>query len=479
MAERKPPVRNIFKNPDQIALENIQREFALCKFGGDVVGVELNQIKSIATFGPAEQLKLYGKQALNILLRRQLRNTPVACSIPAVIQAFWDHPSTKVFERSAFSPSQESDTVLNLWRGSPYQGVEGDCTTITSFIHKVICGQDPVTYSYVLSFLAHMLQRPEEKPGVMLILVGEQGTGKGTFLNLLHQIWSRSTLFVQDVDQITGRYNAALENSFLVLFDEALFVGNHKANDKLKSIVTEPWISIEAKYQPARVIASYHRFVAATNHSHVLQADLFDRRNLFIHVSSHHRQDQAYFREVYRCLDDPKAIDAFVFKLKTLDISKFNVRAKPTTALQIAQQLKSLSGFDRYWYELLCTGELWPEGGAIDGGAKGTFVTTKNIVAGYKAFNSNAGRYSPVQAKELLGRLRYLCPLITGSRQCNTRGLNVPTLGVCRAEFNRSTGLNIRWSGDDDVVPHRQDQSQINFSTDEMESAGETRDSPF
>lgn len=45
-----------------------------------------------------------------------------------------------------------------------------------------------------------------------------------------------------------------------------------------------------------------------------------------------------------------------VHELLGYDLSAFNVRERPKTREHTAQKLRSLSGFDRYWYQVLQTG---------------------------------------------------------------------------------------------------------------------------
>jgi phage/plasmid-associated DNA primase len=129
-----------------------------------------------------------------------------------------------------------------------------------------------------------MLQCPATKPGVMIVLLGGQGTGKGALFALLSRIWAHSVLRVSDIEQIAGRFNAALANAYVVCMDEALFVGDRKSQDKMKSLITEPIISIEQKHQPQHSIESYHRYFAASNHDHFAQIENDDRRYFILPV---------------------------------------------------------------------------------------------------------------------------------------------------------------------------------------------------
>jgi len=64
-----------------------------------------------------------------------------------------------------------------------------------------------------------MLQKPEEKPTVAIILLGGQGVGKGMFYRLIKSIWEHTTLQVHNVDDVIGRFAGSLERSYVVWMD--------------------------------------------------------------------------------------------------------------------------------------------------------------------------------------------------------------------------------------------------------------------
>jgi hypothetical protein len=302
-----------------------------------------------------------------------------------------------------------------------------------------------------------MIQKPTEKPGVMIVLLGGQGTGKGMFFKLLRAIWSRTTLQVTDVDQVVGRFNACLERNYVVCMDEALFAGDRKATDRLKSLVTEPHINIEQKYQPARCIESIHRFFAASNHSHFAQVDSDDRRFVFLRVSNAHQKDSTYFGRLATAINDPTVIGAFVHHLAKIDLTSFDIRNKPQTNEHLEQKLKSLQGFDRYWYEVLVTGDF-------DAGqdhyyvnpswSEATFIPTESLIRHYKTFNKNAQRYQTIQSTEVIAAVKRLCPSAELGRKVSQhgsdskaqkRGLQLPDLATARSEFEAAIGGSIEW----------------------------------
>ena len=213
----------------------------------------------------------------------------------------------------------------------------GATSVIDRHIREVICSGVKEYYEYHMNYLAHMVQKPEEKAGVMLIYMGGEGTGKGSMCRVLEAIWSHSTLQVSNVDDILGRFTGALERSYIVWLDEAIFKGDRKSQDALKTFITEPYIRIEEKYQPKREIESFHRCFAATNHKHFGQVSADNRRFFMLQVSEEKKinksasaEDQKkqgeYWRRFYDALHDGKTIPAFLYHLKQRDISDFNVK---------------------------------------------------------------------------------------------------------------------------------------------------------
>lgn len=152
------------------------------------------------------------------------------------------------------------------------------------------------------------------------------------------------------------QFNAALERHYVVCMDEALFSGDKKSLDRLKSAVTEPTIRIKQKYQPARSIDSVHRFFAATNHDQFAHVEKDERRFFFLRVSSVHKQDADYFKRLCDSFSDGQTLEGFVAFQLSLELADFNVRERPKTTDHDTQRIKSLDKFERYWHEVLSNG---------------------------------------------------------------------------------------------------------------------------
>lgn len=433
------------------ALAIIQSKFAILDLSGEIRIVDKDKIAQVMS-GNAKELSFYRRTEGQILISRELENLPFPVNKKLEFNNFIDNPNTHVYDEVAFSPKATPPRVLNFWVDPPIKPIEGDWFVIQEFLNTVICNNSVALNDYLIRYLAHMLQRPHEKPGIMVVFLSGQGCGKGTFYKLLSRIWSRTTLQVSDIGEIIGQFNAALERNYVVCMDEALFAGDKKSLDKLKSLITEPTCRIEQKHQPSRTIDSHHRLFAASNHDYFAHVDKDDRRFVFIRLSSVHKQDQLYFNAVNHALDDDAVIAAMMHDLMHLDLTEFNIRKRPQTDEHLNQRLQSLGGFERYWYEVLQSGtfdgyQQWDEP---------QFRSTQILIDKFKEYDKNAGRYNPIQQQQISSTLKAICPSAVASRKKisnkQERGYELPHIDVARKDFEMMLGTSVNWDELEDVA---------------------------
>ncbi len=440
-------------------LNVLQDQFAIIDLSGEIRVVKRHQISELLKGNVRGEIGMYKRPDAELSMKRCLEAIPISSNAKKTIGDFWTSPATVEYKETAFTPKKTGPTTLNFWVG-PVSGEKSeDWGVLRDYLRDIICAGVVQNFQYLMHYLAHMVQRPEEKPGVMLVLLGGQGTGKGVFFQLLRAIWPQTTLQVSDIDQVTGKFNAQLERHYVICMDEALFAGDKKSMDRLKSTITEVTIQIEQKYQPSRSIESVHRFFAASNHDHFAHIERDDRRFAFFRVSPARQQDTAYFSGVVEAISNPSVIGALVYDLQNTDLSTFNVRAKPKSDEHVKQKLMSLQGFDRFWYEVLATGNLSGLGdtAGLVGGEwdQAAFVSTGSLITRYTTFNKNAQRHQTVQSQQVTHALRRLCPSARSDRQvckqvplvgqARVRGFQLPELVKAREEFAAAMEAEIDW----------------------------------
>ena len=236
-------------------LQDVQNNFALIDLAGVFYILNREQINNLLHGSDYVSLSYYKEKEGKLVIRRYLETRTHGLQDKEVAELlfnFMKSANTHVYSSVAFDPRPQSPEVLNLWRLHVIQPVPGNFELLGQFILEIICNNDQVNYNYLINYLAHMLQKPEEKPLVAVVLLGGQGIGKGAFYTLIKTIWPYTVRQVQSIEEVTGRFTAAaLEQSLAIWMDEALFSGDKKSTDRLKALITEDRLTIEEKFKPA------------------------------------------------------------------------------------------------------------------------------------------------------------------------------------------------------------------------------------
>jgi len=441
---------------EQSELRALQDKFALIKLTGTIYLIDKEEIaRKLTKSGQSGAVEFIRRQDASLLIARKLSELSSSNNISQITNSFFSSPSTKLYDGVVFDPVNNSDDYLNFWVGPTLQEKKGDWRKIKEFLREVICAGDEESYQYLIHYLAHAVQYPEDKPGVMVILLGGQGIGKGTFGRILQAIWGASCLQVSNVRDITGSFNGALSYSYIVFMDEAMFAGDRRASDALKSLVTEPRISINEKYQPSRSMNSYHRFIAATNAGHFKNTENDDRRDFVLQVAETYKGNHEYWKALNGEIIG-SGTAAMLDELKNMSLSGFNVRLKPSTVALVDQKLKSLDHFGRWWYTCLDQGYCVPDDVvSLDDVAEGswsTFISTETALQGVHTISGGRVFKNPIP-KEVQQAIAKFCPSAEAKQRKENgrrkRGIALPELSVARSEFEQYIGGEIVWIEDE------------------------------
>jgi len=425
------------------ALELLRQRYGLIKMNGRLNLFEKKNLNARTAKGTAERLKLFNRSDGKVLMMRTVRSQFPRIDSNSIVDDFIYSPDTDLYEGVEFNPGNTTEKYLNLWVGPTVIPKAGPWPLIKAFLLEIICDGDRLAYEYLIKYIAHALQRPYEKPGVMIIMLGGQGVGKGTLGRIFQQIWSATYIQVNNIGSVTGTFNAALERAYIVFMDEAFFAGDRRSTDALKSLVTEPFIHINEKHQPTRQLRSFHRFLIATNADHVKNTERDDRRDFTLRVSESRKGDHEYWKALHHEINNG-GVEAMVHDLQAMDLTNFNVRNKPNTKELLEQKLHSLDHIDRWWYECLERGDIDDDGEWPD------FVSTINAIKGIIELSGSSRIYRKPSSITVVNRMKKLCPSATQKQKQTKldrhRGLSLPSLQQARAEFEKYIGAELSWS---------------------------------
>jgi RepB DNA-primase from phage plasmid len=126
------------------------------------------------------------------------------------VSRLWiSHPARRQYSRVVFDPRDTNPLHYNLWRGFAVTAdASKGCDKFLAHIRANICSGNKEHFDWVMAFLAHMVQRPWEKPGVSLVLRGCEGVGKGFFAGVIGELCPQHYVVISQAAQLTGKFNA-------------------------------------------------------------------------------------------------------------------------------------------------------------------------------------------------------------------------------------------------------------------------------
>ena len=247
---------------------------------------------------------------------------------------------------------------LNMYFGLGVQPVECTANDIKPYLKLVrdyICVGNHTHFNYLMNWLAHMVQKPEEKPGVAVVLQGGQGTGKGSMVRPLGEIIGHHYFYAQTPKAVAGNFNAHLENKMMIFADEAFFADKASTN-ALKSMITEPVQTIERKTVDMFMTPSYCRIIMASNHNNVVSAEEDERRYFVLQVSEDKKGNHEYWTDYNDWSKSIPLAGMLLYYLQNRDISKYNPRIAPCTEALVEQKLHNAEPVMQFLFNALNKG---------------------------------------------------------------------------------------------------------------------------
>ncbi|MCB8877599.1 primase-helicase family protein [Acidisoma silvae] len=278
-----------------------------------------------------------------------------------VANIWLNHPERRQFiDGVTFDPTTTKSEagVLNLWEGFAITPALGDWSLLRSHIHQIICDGDRGHFDYLMGWMARMVQRPAEQGEVAVVMKGGEGTGKGTLAKALLKIMGQHGIAISNAKHLTGNFNGHLRDAIMLFADEAFFAGDRAHVGVLKSIITEPYLTVEAKFQNAVQMPNFLHLMMASNEEWVVPASLDARRFFVLEVVDAAKNNHEYFAAIWAQME-AGGYGAMLHDLLALDLTHFNVRAVPVTEGLQQQRKLSLPIPEAWWQDCLARGYVF------------------------------------------------------------------------------------------------------------------------
>ena len=361
-----------------------------------------------------------------------------------IIDYWWRSPSRKSYDGVVFSPGKDIPNYYNLWKGFKVREKQGDWTLFREHIQNVIADGDDAIFQWVIAWMARIIQDPGgERPGTSIVLRGEQGTGKGTFVDYFGQLFGLHYLGIAHASQVVGRFNHHLKDKVLVFVDEGFWAGDKQAEGIIKNLVTEPTLTIEQKGKDIVSVKNNVNLIIASNSDWVVPAGPKERRFMVVDVPNHVIQNRTYFRQLREEMEHG-GLEAMLFDLKRWDYSDVDLGTIPRTKALSEQQYNSLDNVEKFWFERLNEGAL-----SIEQTDWNAMMPVDEFYTAYREFAENMRDRHPASKETLAKTIMKLCPAVDKGRPTingrRTWVYNFPELEQCREAFEKATGMKDLW----------------------------------
>ena len=218
---------------------------------------------------------------------------------------------------------------------------------------------DEEVATFVVKWLAWIIQKPATPTQVLLVIQGPQGCGKNWVLErLMKCIIGNSYACMTESPERTlfNLFGECRRNKILVFIDDTN-VGEIKMNtEKLMSLVTADTISYEIKCGPTITTVNCANYCIGTNKRHPIKASNEARREFIAHAAAtgpldinNKEENKNYFTDLYKLLDDPTFVRAVYDFLMSVDlIGVYLQKDKPHTSA--LHDIKGLSADPAYHF---------------------------------------------------------------------------------------------------------------------------------
>jgi hypothetical protein len=419
-------------------LEELNQKYAVVPMGNKMS--ILNIVK--------DEVRFFSPSDFNLALQNRTAIDDSGTDPKQIPASKWwlKHPERKEYTKVDFLPEIEApDGVYNMWKGfavKPKGGLE-DIPFFHELIDEVICSGNEKWAVYLWGWLAHMVQFPEEKPGVAVVLRSDaQGVGKSRFAEYVGSLLGRHFKAVTHGRHIHGNFNSHLKDILMLFGDEAVWGGERSTESILKQLITEPSMIIEMKGKDVFAVRSFLRLMLATNSEWATPVSLTDRRLFVLNVSDSRKNDHDFFKQLTH-EQTHGGSEALLQVLMDTDLSDFEVQNILETPARLDQKMLSMGLIEKWWLEILSNEDFLVGGKILD------FDDINRVARSdlRNSFNEYTREHKPNHwnwtARKFFPEFKKLIPfeeprrIKSGGRECE-----FPSLNDCKLFFAEKYSLD-------------------------------------
>lgn len=234
--------------------------------------------------------------------------------------------------------------LYNIYRPLEWQPTEGEWPTIEKFLHHLFDytnTQGQPMFEFALDWIQIVYTNPTQPLPCICLVSKERETGKTTFLEFMHLIFSEN-FRVLDSERIGSKFNDGHVGKLVIGVDESLIDPENRGTiaNTLKTLITNKTIISEGKGTASKPIANYAKLIMCSNdETNFIKIESEENRYAIVKVGTIQEKDPDFLSKMR------KEIPAFLYHLKNRELCHerkdrlwFDPRAFETDALLKIQE---------------------------------------------------------------------------------------------------------------------------------------------
>lgn len=224
-------------------------------------------------------------------------------------------------------------SIVGTLEVDPETGLPVIDETIREHLFSILADGDIAVYKYILDYMAHLVQRPCERPEVCFVLKGGQGTGKDSWVDIIEQLVGTEHCHrTSKISDMVGNFNQSMFKKLVYQLDEMSGKNGFECKEEIKHNITCPRYDVNSKHKDVIGHTNYLRIIMTTNNHTPVEIPYDDRRFFVNKVSNKRQGDRTWWNRFHKTIRDPQVMDAFYTHLMNRDISAFNPKERPITS---------------------------------------------------------------------------------------------------------------------------------------------------
>ena len=358
----------------------------------------------------------------------------------------------RAYDGLVFMPEQDTPRrFYNLWRGFAVRPAETAIhPAVEAFLEHTrlnVCRNDEKLFRWLLSYFAHLVQRPWDKPLVALVFRGGKGVGKNAVIERIGALLGGHFLLTSNRRYLIGNFNGHLENCLLFALDEAFWSGDKQAEGTLKDLITGRDHVIEHKGKEPYTVANKTRVVIIGNEDWLVPASHDERRFAVFDVGAGRKQDRGFFQSMREGME-AGGYACLLRYLLDYDGAGIDVSQAPHTQALIDQKHHTMDPLHQWWLD--CLEESTLLGYELQGWVRE--VECVRFRSAFRRYCQERNIRSRIPEDRSIGRLLKLCAPGILKKRCSKKGdegqpyaYQIPPLTEARTEWDTFIGHPAAW----------------------------------